>query len=207
MLGDDSQNSFPKKALEILASFLISCNFLGIEVCHALADLGASINLMPLSIWKKLSLPELTPTQMTLELADRSITYPKGLAKKYLSIVGNSSFSLMTLIFGDFQIPIVPQDQEGKLLFNMPYGTFAHTAHAFGFFGNALGTFQRCMMAIFHDMIEKTMEVFMDDFSVFGDSFDSCLSNLEKMLKWCEDTNLVLNWERSALVWLKKEFV
>ncbi|GJU92329.1 reverse transcriptase domain-containing protein [Tanacetum coccineum] len=52
------------------------------------------------------------------------------------------------------------------------------------------------MMAIFHDMIEKTMEVFMDDFSVFGDSFDSCLSNLEKMLKRCEDTNLVLNWEK-----------
>ncbi|GJY97284.1 reverse transcriptase domain-containing protein [Tanacetum coccineum] len=52
------------------------------------------------------------------------------------------------------------------------------------------------MMVIFHDMIEKTMEVFMDDFSVFGDSFDSCLSNLEKMLKWCEDTNLVLNWEK-----------
>ncbi|GKB20834.1 reverse transcriptase domain-containing protein [Tanacetum coccineum] len=52
------------------------------------------------------------------------------------------------------------------------------------------------MMAIFHDMIEKTMEVFMDDFSVFGDSFDSCLSNLEKMLKRCEDTNSVLNWEK-----------
>ncbi|GJW75268.1 reverse transcriptase domain-containing protein [Tanacetum coccineum] len=52
------------------------------------------------------------------------------------------------------------------------------------------------MMAIFHDMIEKTMEVFMDDFSVFRDSFDSCLSNLEKMLKRCEDTNLVLNWEK-----------
>ncbi|GJT99479.1 reverse transcriptase domain-containing protein [Tanacetum coccineum] len=61
--------------------FLIPCNFPGMDVCHALADLGASINLMPLSIWKKLSLPELTPTRMTLELADRSITYPKGLAK------------------------------------------------------------------------------------------------------------------------------
>nr|GFA64049.1 hypothetical protein CTI12_AA107640 [Tanacetum cinerariifolium] len=48
---------------------------------------------------------------------------------------------------------------------------------------NALGTFQRCMMAIFHDMIEKTMEVFMDDFSVFGNSFQSCLSHLERMLK------------------------
>ncbi|GJZ93527.1 reverse transcriptase domain-containing protein [Tanacetum coccineum] len=54
----------------------------------------------------------------------------------------------------------------------------------------------RCMMAIFHDMIEETMEVFMDDFSVFGDSFSSCLSHLDKMLKRCEDTNLVLNWEK-----------
>ncbi|GJV32420.1 reverse transcriptase domain-containing protein [Tanacetum coccineum] len=61
--------------------FLIPCDFLGIDVCHALADLGASINLMPLSIWKKLSLPELTPTRMTLELADRSITRPKGVAE------------------------------------------------------------------------------------------------------------------------------
>nr|GFA10261.1 reverse transcriptase domain-containing protein [Tanacetum cinerariifolium] len=59
------------------------------------------------------------------------------------------------------------------------------------------GTFQRCMMAIFHDMIEKTMEVFMDDFSVFGNSFQSSLSHLERMLKMCEDTNLCLNWEKS----------
>nr|GEU72645.1 reverse transcriptase domain-containing protein [Tanacetum cinerariifolium] len=55
----------------------------------------------------------------------------------------------------------------------------------------------KCMMAICHDMIEKTMEVFMDDFSVFGNSFRTCLSHLEKMLKWCEDTNLCLNWEKS----------
>nr|GEU51869.1 reverse transcriptase domain-containing protein [Tanacetum cinerariifolium] len=61
--------------------FLIPCDFSGMEVCHALADLGASINLMPLSIWKNLSLPELTPTRMTLELADRSITRPKGVAE------------------------------------------------------------------------------------------------------------------------------
>nr|GEW60549.1 reverse transcriptase domain-containing protein [Tanacetum cinerariifolium] len=52
------------------------------------------------------------------------------------------------------------------------------------------------MMFIFHDMIEKTMEVFMDDFSVFGDSFSSCLTNLDKMLNRCEETNLVLNWEK-----------
>ncbi|GKA45734.1 reverse transcriptase domain-containing protein [Tanacetum coccineum] len=61
---------------------------------------------------------------------------------------------------------------------------------------NAPGTFQRCMVAIFHDMIEKTMEVFMDDFLVFGDSFSSCLTHLDNMLQRCEDTNLVLNWEK-----------
>ncbi|GKC96472.1 reverse transcriptase domain-containing protein [Tanacetum coccineum] len=57
-------------------------------------------------------------------------------------------------------------------------------------------TFQRCMMAIFYDMIKETMKVFMDDFSVFGDSYSSCLSHSDKMLKQCEDTNLVLNWEK-----------
>nr|GEX40388.1 protein NYNRIN-like [Tanacetum cinerariifolium] len=54
----------------------------------------------------------------------------------------------------------------------------------------------QCTMAIFHEMIEETMEVFMDDFSVFRNSFSSCLSHLEKMLQRCEDTNLVLNWEK-----------
>ncbi|GJZ47351.1 reverse transcriptase domain-containing protein [Tanacetum coccineum] len=72
--------------------FLIPCNFPGMDVCHALADLGASINLMPLSIWKKLSLPDLTPTRMTLELADRSITRPKGLAEDIFVKVGNFHF-------------------------------------------------------------------------------------------------------------------
>ncbi|GJU89511.1 reverse transcriptase domain-containing protein [Tanacetum coccineum] len=72
--------------------FLIPCNFLRMDVCHALADLGASINLMPLSIWKKLSLPELTLTRMTLELADRSITYPKGLVEDVFVKVGSFHF-------------------------------------------------------------------------------------------------------------------
>nr|GEV62639.1 DNA-directed DNA polymerase [Tanacetum cinerariifolium] len=93
-----------------------------------------------------------------------------------------------------FQILIDPQDQEKKT-FTCPYGTFAYRGMPFGLC-NAPGTFQRCMMAIFHDMIEKTMEVFMDDFLVFGDSFSSCLSNLDKMLKRCKDTNLVLNLEK-----------
>ncbi|GKF68491.1 reverse transcriptase domain-containing protein, partial [Tanacetum coccineum] len=72
--------------------FLIPCNFPGMDICHALADLGARINLMPLSIWKKLSLPDLTPTRMTLELADRSITYLKGLVEDVFVKVGKFHF-------------------------------------------------------------------------------------------------------------------
>ncbi|GKE95911.1 reverse transcriptase domain-containing protein, partial [Tanacetum coccineum] len=72
--------------------FLIPCDFPRMEVCHALADLGASINITPLSIWKKLSLPELTPTRMTLELADRSITRPKGVAEDVFVKVGSFHF-------------------------------------------------------------------------------------------------------------------
>ncbi|GJR33106.1 reverse transcriptase domain-containing protein [Tanacetum coccineum] len=389
--------------------FLIPCDFSGMDVCHTLADLGASRNLMPLSIWKKLSLLELTPTRMTLELADRSITHPKGLAEDiyvkvgkfhfptdfvvvdfeadprvplilgrsflrtgralidvyreeitlrvdneaitfnldqttrysstndksvnridiinevykeytpellgfsnkssggnptptsepltsefileeieaylkddsispeidhadcylegYICLIekllnndpfqlplmdlkqgevikakssikepppwvspvhcvskkggiivvaneenelilthlvtgwrvcidyrklneatrkdhfplpfmdqmlerlpGNEFYCFLDGFSGYFQIPIDPQDQE-KTTFTCPYGTFAYCRMPFGLC-NALGTFQRCMMAIFHDMIEKTMEVFMDDFLVFGDSFD-----------------------------------
>ncbi|GJT09334.1 reverse transcriptase domain-containing protein [Tanacetum coccineum] len=63
---------------------------------------------------------------------------------------------------------------------------------------NAPATFQRCMTAIFHDMVEDFMEVFMDDFSVFGNSFNCCLANLDRMLAICEETNLVLNWEKWA---------
>ncbi|GJX35813.1 reverse transcriptase domain-containing protein [Tanacetum coccineum] len=81
----------PEK-LEDPDKFLIPCNFPGMDVCHALADLRAIINIMPLSIWKKLSLPKLTPTRMTLELADRSITRPKGLAEDIFVKVGNFHF-------------------------------------------------------------------------------------------------------------------
>ncbi|GKA99873.1 reverse transcriptase domain-containing protein [Tanacetum coccineum] len=90
--------------------FLIPCNFPRIDVCHALADLGASINLMPLSIWKKLSLPELTPTQMTLELADRSITRPKGLAEDIFVKVGNFHFPTDFVVVdfeADPRIPLI----------------------------------------------------------------------------------------------------
>nr|GEX83244.1 reverse transcriptase domain-containing protein [Tanacetum cinerariifolium] len=393
--------------------FLIPCDFLGMAECLALADLSASINLMPLSVWNKLSLPGLSPTYMTLELADRSISRPVGVAKDVFVKVGTFHFpadfivvdfdvdfrvqiilersflktrralidvfereltlrvgkeaitfnlnqtsrysvnyndmtakridvidmaceeysqevlgffdvitsgnptpyydpivsttSLTLTPFGDsdffleevddflaleddptspkvdhsyvdtegdillleaflnddpslplpnqgnylhqdvpphleytflkgddkfpviiekdlsveektalitvlkshkraiawklfdikgyFQIPIDPKDQE-KTTLSCPYGMFAYHRMPFGLC-NAPGTFRRCLTAIFHDMIKKTMEVFMDDFSVFWNSFQTCLSHLEKMFKWCEDTNLCLNWEKS----------
>ncbi|GKE64569.1 reverse transcriptase domain-containing protein, partial [Tanacetum coccineum] len=86
-------------------------------------------------------------------------------------LAGNEYYYFLDGFSGYFQIPIDPHDQENT--------TFT------------------CMLAIFHDMVEKMMEVFMDDFSVFGNSFGSCLSRVDKMLQRCKDTNLCLNWEKS----------
>nr|GFB13134.1 reverse transcriptase domain-containing protein [Tanacetum cinerariifolium] len=109
-------------------------------------------------------------------------------------LAGNEYYCFLDEFSGYFQIPIDLKDQE-KTTFTCPYGTFSYKRMPFGLC-NAPGTFQRCMMAIFHDMIEKTMEVFLDDFFVFGNSFSTCLTNLENMLKRCEDTKLALNWEK-----------
>ena len=81
------------------------------------------------------------------------------------------------------------------MTFTCPYGTFAYRRMPFGLC-NAPATFQRCMMAIFSDLVEEIMDVFMDDFSVYGSSFEGCLENLEQVLTRCEETNLVLNWEK-----------
>nr|GEX47417.1 reverse transcriptase domain-containing protein [Tanacetum cinerariifolium] len=329
----------------------------GMAECLALADLDASINLMPFSVWKRLSLPDLTPTCMTLELVDRLISRSVGVAEdvnvkvviivKDLSVeektalitvlkshkraiawklpdikgidpefcthkiiieedfepavqyqrrvnpkihdvikqeviklleagliypisdspwvspvycvpkkggftvvenedneliptrlvtgwrvcidyrklkeatrkdhfplpfmdkmlerlAGNQYYCFLDDFSGYFQIPINLKDQE-KTTFTCPYGTFAYRRIPFGIC-NAPGTFQRCMMAILCDMIEKTMKVFMDDFFIFENFFQSCLSHLERMLKRCEDTNLCLNWKKSHFM-VKKGIV
>nr|GEU61364.1 reverse transcriptase domain-containing protein [Tanacetum cinerariifolium] len=96
------------KNLRDPGKFLIPCDFPGMDVCHTLADLGAGIKLMPLSIWKNLSLPELTPTRMTLELVDRSITRPKGVAKDVFVKLGKFHF-LTDFVVVDFEAdPRVP---------------------------------------------------------------------------------------------------
>nr|GEV62674.1 putative nucleotidyltransferase, ribonuclease H [Tanacetum cinerariifolium] len=100
-----------KKVLKKLRDpneFLIPCNFPEIRECLALADLSASIKLMPLSIWRKLSLPELTPTQMTLELADRSTSRPTGIAEDFFVRVGKFHF-LADFVVVDYVVdPRVP---------------------------------------------------------------------------------------------------
>nr|GEW81211.1 reverse transcriptase domain-containing protein [Tanacetum cinerariifolium] len=233
----------PKK-LGDLGKFLIPCDFSGMAEFVALADLGANINLMPYSVSKRLSLPDLTPTCMTLELADCLISSSVGIAEDVYVKVGSFHF-LADFVVVDFdadpRVPLILERsflKTGRALIDVfevdepPVAELKelppHLEYAFlegddklpviiatdlsveekttlitilkSTSEPLLGSFlisRRCMMAIFHDIIEKTMEVFMDDFSVFGDSFQSCLSHLDKMLKRCEDTNLCLNWEKS----------
>jgi hypothetical protein len=95
---------------------------------------------------------------------------------------------------GFSQIAVKKQDQE-KPTFTCPYGTYAYRRIPFGLC-NAPTMFQICMSAIFHGFYEEIVEVFTDDFSIYGTSFDNYLHNLDKVLQRCEETNLVLNWAK-----------
>ncbi|XP_038904339.1 uncharacterized protein LOC120090693 [Benincasa hispida] len=289
-------NNLPKKQKDP-RSFTVPCSIGGLDMGHALCDLGASINLTPLSIFKKLGISEAQPTSVMLQLANRTITCLKGkiedvmmmnnvnlatqlelpeeeevdqvceMLQRHMRAIGwtladihgigplycmhnirlekgktgsiepqrrlnpimkevvkkeiikwldarviypisDSSWlnaatkkdhfplpfidqMLDRLADKDFycfldgysgynQILIDPEDQE-KTTFTCLFGTFAFRCMPFRLC-NAPGTFQRCMMTIFSDFLEQTIEVFMDDFSVFGDSFQSCLDNLEVVL-------------------------
>nr|GEW42341.1 retrovirus-related Pol polyprotein from transposon 17.6 [Tanacetum cinerariifolium] len=107
---------------------------------------------------------------------------------------GNEYYFFLDGFLGYFQILLTPEDQE-KTTFTYTYRTFAYRRMPFGLC-NAPATLQRCMTAIFHDMCNDFMEIFMDDFFVFGNSFDYCFNNLSKMLSRCEETNLVIDLEK-----------
>ncbi|GAU46944.1 hypothetical protein TSUD_180480 [Trifolium subterraneum] len=109
-------------------------------------------------------------------------------------LAGQEFYCFLDGYSGYNQITVNPEDHE-KTAFTCPFGVFAYRRMPFGLC-NAPATFQRCMQAIFSDLIEKCIEVFMDDFSVFGPSFQHCLNNLDTVLKRCVETNLVLNWEK-----------
>ena len=126
--------------------------------------------------------------------------------KMFDKLAGKGWYYFLYGYSGYNQISIAPEDQQ-KTTFTCPYGIFAFKRMPFGLC-NAPTTFQRCMMSIFSDMVENTIEVFMDDFSVVGDSFERCLSYLSEVLKRCEYCNLVLNWKKyhfmvkEGIVWV-----
>ena len=109
-------------------------------------------------------------------------------------ISGQPFYCFLDVYSGYFQIEIVVEDQE-KTTFTCPFSTYAYRRMPFGLC-NAPATFQRCMLSIFSDLVERIMEVYMDDITVYGGSFEECPINLETLMHRCIEKNLVLNWEK-----------
>ena len=149
---------------------------------------------------------ELIPTRVTtrwrvcidyrkLNTGTRKDHFPLPFVNQMMEIVaGHEFYCFLDGYSGYNQIEIALEDQE-KTTFTCPFGTFAFRKMPLGLC-NAPGTFHRCMMGIFSDMIEIILEIFMDDFLVFGDSYEGCLENLRKVLERCQEKNLMLNWEK-----------
>ena len=130
-----------------------------------------------------------------LNTTTRKDHYPLPFIDQMLDrLEGHSHYSFLDGYSGYNQIAIALEDQE-KTTFTCLYGTFAFRRMPFRLC-NAPSTFQRCMMSMFSDMVEEAMEIFMDDFSVYGSSFEYYLKNLETILQRCQDKNLALNWEK-----------
>ncbi|RVW69450.1 Retrovirus-related Pol polyprotein from transposon 17.6 [Vitis vinifera] len=108
----------------------------------------------------------------------------RGGRAEVLKLLQAESFTLFLIALGS-----------GKDHFTCPFGTFAYRRMPFGLC-NAPATFQRCMLSIFSDMVERIMEVFMDDITIYGGTFEECLVNLEAVLHRCIEKDLVLNWEK-----------
>ena len=149
---------------------------------------------------------ELIPTRVTtswrvcidyrkLNAGTRKDHFPLPFVDQMLErVAGHELYCFLDGYSGYNQIEIALEDQE-KTTFTCPFGTFAFRKMPFRLC-NAPRTFQRCMMGIFSDMIEHILEIFMADFSVFGDSYEGCLENLRRVLERCKEKNLVLNWEK-----------
>jgi hypothetical protein len=130
-----------------------------------------------------------------LNTATRKDHFPRPFINQMVErLAGHEYYCFLDGYSGYSQVPVDPEDQE-KTTFTCPFGTFAYRRMPFGLC-NAPATFQRCMISIFSDMVERFLEVFMDDFSVFGSSFEECLHHLTLVLVRCKEKNLVLNWEK-----------
>ncbi|CAN6557521.1 unnamed protein product [Malus baccata var. baccata] len=169
-----------------------------------IGEMVAALESMPQHVVMKNAENELVPTRIQtgwrvcndyrkLNATTKKDHFPLPFIDQMLErLTGHSFYCFLDGYSGYNQIVIASDDQE-KTTFTCPFGTFAYHRMPFGLC-NAPATFQRCMVSIFSDFVEKIIEVFMDDFSVFGDSFDGCLDNLTLILKRCIETNLVLNW-------------
>jgi hypothetical protein len=134
-----------------------------------------------------------------LNKATRKDHFPLPFINEMLERLAKHSYFCFLDRYSGFMQVLIHSDDQQKTTFTCPYGTFAYRIMPFGFC-NAPATFQRCMTAIFSYFIEEIMEVFMDDFSVHGTRFESCLKNLEKGLERCGEIDLVLNWEKCQLM-------
>ncbi|XP_073019335.1 uncharacterized protein [Primulina eburnea] len=123
------------------------------------------------------------PEELKYAFLGEDETYPVVISSKLESDqeAGHPYYCFLDGYSGYYQIPIALEDQD-KTTFTCPFGTFAFRRMPFGLC-NAPATFQRCMLSIFCDMVENCLEIFMDDLTVFGNTFDNCLENLEKVLK------------------------
>jgi hypothetical protein len=130
-----------------------------------------------------------------LNKATKKDHFPLPFIDEMLERLANHSFFCYLDGYSSYHpIPFHPNDQS-KTTFTCPYGMFAYRRMSFALC-NAPASFQRCMMVIFSDLVEKVMEVFMDDFSVYGKTFKGCLANLDKVWRRCQEADLVLNWEK-----------
>ncbi|RVW21502.1 Retrovirus-related Pol polyprotein from transposon 297 [Vitis vinifera] len=134
---------------------------------------------------------EATSSRYYLPISDSPWVSPTQVCwRESLAILSIVSWTVLRY----FQIEIDVEDQE-KTTFTCPFGTYAYRRMPFGLC-NAPATFQRCMLSIFSDMVERIMEVFMDDITIYGGTFEECLVNLEAVLNRCIEKDLVLNWEK-----------
>ena len=114
------------------------------------------------------------------------------------TLAGKKFFSFLDGFSGYNQIHIAPEDQD-KTTFTFPWGTFAYRVLPFGLC-NAPATFQRAVLEIFSDLVNDSVEIYMDDFTPYGNSFEEALDNLEKVLKRCKQTHLSLSTEKCHMM-------
>ena len=130
-----------------------------------------------------------------LNVVTRKDHFPFPFIGQVLERVSSHPFyCLLDSYSGYFQIEIDVEDQENTT-FTCPFRTYAYRRMFFGLC-NAPATFQRCMLSIFSDMVERIIEVFMDDITIYGSTFEECLVNLEVVLNICIEKDLVLIWEK-----------